>query len=201
MRTRRTTKPTAAYIGIDMSITHPGVCVSVNRRTTCEAFNTPGPHKFPHRIIRFDHIADLVIERISHGLRTPNVFIMIEDYAFGAGGKTFEIAECCGILKWKLIHRVHVPPKRLLLVSTNHLKMFACGVGNAAKDVVIKECFKRWDFDTNDNDEADAFVLCQIAKGLAGVKEMTLTAYQKDILGRIREYNEPKKKKTTSKKK
>jgi crossover junction endodeoxyribonuclease RuvC len=48
------------------------------------------------------------------------------------------------------------------------LKKFVAGKGNVDKNVVLKEVFKRWQFDTDDDNIADAFVLMQIGRCLAG---------------------------------
>lgn len=193
----RTKKPTAhpkgfqVFVGIDMSITSPGVCWSYARGTGkeyCGSWNTPVSYKRFHRIERFNHIADDVKKMFYFPNSDPRKLLaVIEDYAFAAGGRTFEIAECCGILKWKMIYEMNIPPQNIILCSTTHLKMFACQKGNAPKDAVLKEVFKRWGFDTNDNNKADAYVLWRIARALAG--EDRLTEYQKDIVGRIRKYN------------
>lgn len=178
------------FVGIDMSITRPGICRSDSKNEFyCKAFPTPGPKKYRNRIQRFDSIADMVIRQIFETNRDYNSsIILIEDYSFGAKGKTFEIAECIGILKYKLLYEAKIPAKNVLLCSISHLKMFACGKGNVSKDIVIKEVYKRWQFDTNDNNEADAFALWKIIQSLFKPEEK-LTTHQKDVLNRIRQYN------------
>lgn len=176
------------YIGIDMSILNPGICYNVgDQPPVCRSWTTPSAKLYKHRIERFDHIADQLIEVISPALLHVNTFVLIEDYAFSQGGKTFEIAECCGILKWKLIYRTGLPSSRLLLCSTTHLKMFVCEKGNAKKELVLKDCLKRWSFDTDNNNEADAYVLWKLLRGICGVEKYN--AYQTDIIGRVKEYN------------
>lgn len=41
-------------------------------------------------------------------------------------------------------------------------------MGNADKNIVIKEVYKRWQFDTNDDNIADAFVLNRIGCQMTG---------------------------------
>ena len=37
------------------------------------------------------------------------------------------------------------------------------GKGNAAKELMLKEVFRRWGYDTSSNDQADAYALARIA--------------------------------------
>jgi crossover junction endodeoxyribonuclease RuvC len=112
----------------------------------------------------------------------------MENYAFGAKGRTFDIAEAASILKYQLLYEHEFNAKNFRLVSIQHLKMFVGGKGNCKKELVLKEVFKRWGFDTNDNNLSDAYVLMQIGLALTN-KYSGLMSFQKDILQRIKEYN------------
>ena len=61
--------------------------------------------------------------------------------------------------------RVGRPP---VLVASTTLKKFATGKGNAEKDQIFKEVFRRWGIDTADNNQSDAVVLAQIGRCLLG---------------------------------
>lgn len=67
------------------------------------------------------------------------------------------------------------------------MKMFLASKGNLKKELIMKEVFKQWGFDTDINDEADAYVLMKIAKYLAWGGH--ITNYQKDIIQRIKKHN------------
>ena len=180
------------FVGLDMSLLRPGLCMDHPRDGHyCTSYNNPDKDRYTHRIARFNGIVKILLHKMKPALRVPGrTIILMEDYAFGASGKTFEIAECCGILKWRLFYEAGIRPENFLLCSNTHLKMFACNKGNAAKELIIKECYKKWGFDTNDNNEADAFVLWKIAQALRDGKH--ITAYQADVLDRIKKYNAKK---------
>ena len=90
----------------------------------------------------------------------PALFV-VEDYAMGAKGRTFDIGELGGIVKLEAwTYKVNI-----LRVPPSSLKMFATGKGNADKSQVMHAVKTTWGKDITQNDEADAFVLLQM--GLA----------------------------------
>lgn len=192
------TKKKFNLIGIDYSITEPGICFTYGEEYECISYKTPPHTKYSHRIKRFSHYANLLIKKIpytpSEPLKSPNTIIMMEDYAAGGQGKTNEIAEATGILKYKLYNSGFNITNNFLLCSIQHLKMFCSTSGAAKKELILKDVYKRWGFDTNNNNEADAFVLWKILKAMFDPDEK-ITEYQKGILKKIRIYNAPTKKK------
>jgi len=199
---RRTSNPT--YVGIDFSLTSPGVAFQEEHEgITVAAVKTQKntiPQKQTHRL---HSISNAVIHQIAPFLQSKDIkdtYIFLEDYAYGGMGKTFAIAECVGMLKYKLIMVYGLPYQNLFLVSIPHVKMFCCGKGTASKDTIIKEVYKRWGFDTNSNDKADAFVLMQMCYAYFN-PHVDLTAFQIEALNRVKAYNEghPNKKKKAKK--
>ncbi len=177
-------------IGIDYSITEPGICVGDEMDNDCVSYKTPSWTNYSHRIKRFTHYSSLLIKQIPY-YDYSNIIIMIEDYAAGGQGKTNQIAEATGILKYRL-YKEGLNLNNLLLCSIQHLKMFCSTSGAAKKELILKDVYKRWGFDTNNNNEADAFVLWKILKAMFDPDEKA-TEYQKGILKKIRKYNETTK--------
>jgi len=68
-----------------------------------------------------------------------------------------------------------------LPVAPSQLKKFGTGTGQCKKEVVIKEVFKRFGVDTNDNNEADAIVLVHLGAALCGFWQTTIKA-QDEVL-------------------
>jgi Holliday junction resolvasome RuvABC endonuclease subunit len=56
-------------------------------------------------------------------------YVALEDYAYSATGKIFNIAEGCGFLKISLYHS----GKKIRLQSPNSIKLWATGYGNCDK--------------------------------------------------------------------
>ena len=72
-----------------------------------------------------------------------------------------------------------------VLVTPSQLKKFATGKGNVDKNVVIKEVYKRFGIDTDDDNTADAVVLGYI--GLALTDEYVPTTQEQwDVIADIR---------------
>lgn len=192
---RRKTRPT--YIGIDFSIRSPGIAINNGKTIVVDCLKTPPIHPKQENTKRLQRITNQIIRWIGehNGIMDwSETKIFIEDYSFGAVGKTFDIAECVGILKYRLFFEYGLPFKNLFLVSIGHLKMFCTGKGNASKDTIIKEVYKRWEYDTNNNNKADAFVLLMMCKAYHK-PNFTLTSFQIEALKRVKAYNEDKKKK------
>jgi Holliday junction resolvasome RuvABC endonuclease subunit len=190
---RKWKKKIYKFIAIDYGISSPGLCFTDRTKPegfTCISYKTPKKESYEHRILRFEDYANILINEIPYTITNSKVILMIEDYAAGSMGRTNDIAEATGILKYKLLVEYGIAPKRLQLCAIPHLKMFVCGKGNAKKELVLKEVYKRWGFDTNSNDQADAFVMWKILTTLYHENNDLLTKYQKDIISRIRKYNE-----------
>lgn len=104
--------------------------------------------------------------------------VVLEGFSFGSRGRAlFEIAGLGYLVRYRL--KKHGIP--FVLVSPSQLKKFVSGVGTAPKSVIIKEIFKRWKFDTNDDNIADACVLAHIGAAILG-SWTTTNQDQKKIL-------------------
>lgn len=170
-------------IGLDLSLTAPGWC-SIDPREfgkyppeaqkvviTTGTWTPPGSG-----LDRMDWICRKVLQLLP-GAGSP-VKVFIEGFAFGAKGQAiYEIAGLGYIVRLALRYRgvdvIEVPPAML--------KKFATGKGNANKEIIIREVFRRWNFEARDNNEADAFVLGQIGLCLAGLSEPA-TEFQRAVV-------------------
>lgn len=193
MRTKNGKKEKPVYvIGIDFSITEPGIVVYDSRTKlhSHRELELQSRKDFKYKVDRAKHVVDNIIYSLKQELINPDkIVIVMEDYAYGAKGRTFDIAEVASLLKNTLRHSYLFDFSRFWLVCIQHLKMFTGAKGNCGKDVVIKNVYKRWDFDTDNNNVADAFVLCQIGKAVNRIWDKSPTSFQKEILTKIRAYN------------
>lgn len=138
------------YIGIDYSLRCPAIAilpsqdckfeesvieyltsVKTAQRNVENLWGEPYPEYsgFQDRIHKISHWAVEIVT----SYKTPKVFI--EGYSHGSTGKHLEIAENCGLLKYKLFREgvdfVTVPPTTL--------KKFATGKGNADKALMAQK--------------------------------------------------------------
>lgn len=158
-----------SYIGIDPSFTCTGVAV-LNAAGAVETTYQIKVRAVGNYISRgLEIVKDL---RDIYDSHSPTG-VAIEGY----GGTTFNLVPMVtlGTLIRKHLLGCKVP---YIDVPPSSLKMFATGKGNSAKQVVMKEVFKRWGYDSNSDDVCDAFVLAKMAyHGLSPMSE-GLTKFQ-----------------------
>lgn len=138
------TTPTKTLVGIDYSLTSPAVCINcdgdimfyylTNKKKYIGQMseNIIGhEHKeYNSPIQRFTQISDWVFDIISN-LNISKIFI--EGYSFGSKGQgLFQIAENCGILKYRLEEQ-NIP---YATVVPSVVKKGATGKGNADKEMM-----------------------------------------------------------------
>ncbi len=150
-------------IGIDYSLNNPAICVADDSfdfnkcyfyflthkkkdigklryniiGTEHKEYNTP--------VERFSQIADwsLNIIRSNHSFDNSPVFI--EGYSFGSKGQAvFQIAENCGILKYKILIQPFITYETLV---PSVVKKHATGKGNADKQLMYDTFTKETKFD------------------------------------------------------
>jgi crossover junction endodeoxyribonuclease RuvC len=126
---------------------------------------------------RFDAIVNRVLL-----LAEGSSLIIMEGLSFGSNDPSAQ--ERAG-LAFTIRYKLWQAGKSFKIVAPTSLKKFVTGKGNAPKEMVIKEVFKRWDIDAGNNNEADAIGLLMIGQCLAGILEPTMDA-QRDVLAVIR---------------
>jgi len=143
---------TKTTIGIDYSLTSPAVCLDngnlmffylTNKKKWTGQMSEDiigYEHKeWTDPIQRFTYISDFVFDIIG-SLVNPQIFI--EGYSFGSKGQgLFQIAENCGILKYRLLQKGY----SFETVVPSVVKKGATGKGNADKDMMYEAFVK----DTN----------------------------------------------------
>jgi crossover junction endodeoxyribonuclease RuvC len=91
--------------------------------------------------------------------------VVIEGYAYAGkfnNSLQYELGACIRMQLYKdEIPFIEVPP--------TSLKKFVTGKGNAKKDLMLLGVYKRWDFDTEDDNEADAYGLAMFGRAITGL--------------------------------
>jgi len=144
-------------VGIDYSLTSPAICINIDNADVLMFYYLTNKKKYigqvsediigyEHKdydtpIRRFTYISDFILDHIS-GLINPIVFI--EGYSFGSKGQgVFQIAENCGILKYRL-QEAEIPYET---VVPSVVKKGATGKGNADKDMMYEAFNKETNID------------------------------------------------------
>jgi len=165
MKNTDTKTVTKTIVGIDYSLTSPALCINIDGDAGLMFYYLTSKKKYTgmmsedvvgyeHKdydtpIRRFTYISDFILDHIS-GLINPIVFI--EGYSFGSKGQgIFQIAENCGILKYRL-QEAKIPYET---VVPSVVKKGATGKGNADKDMMYEAFLKETNIDLKKTFDTD----------------------------------------------
>ena len=119
--------------------------------------------------IPYHHRGHIIVETVKKYFDLSTIdFFATEDYAFGATGNTFDIAEVCGAIKEE-IYNLEIPYKKFPPAS---IKQFATGKGNADK-ILMRIAFNKLnitleatlkEFESPKNDIVDSFWIAQLLR-------------------------------------
>lgn len=158
-------EPTFKVLGLDLSLGSPGWCQAtgssggVTTRTgTIKPPSTKSPRTFADDMDRLINCRDEVLLLARDHM--PDL-IVIEDYAYHMTNQSHQLGELGGLCRASLYERGY----EIRNINVMHVKQFATGNHMAKKELVLQQVLKRWGFEAQVNDEADAFVLAHI--GLA----------------------------------
>lgn len=145
------------FIGIDASLTCTGICIFDSQKNKFKTqLIKDGGKRGPERL---EHLN----RQLAH-IFANNQFkfegAALEGYAMGVrGGRLASIGEWGGLIRMMLyrnnIPTIIVPPKTLK-------KYLVCG--NAEKNKILLEVFKKYGIECGTDDEADALVLADMAR-------------------------------------
>lgn len=172
-------------LGLDLSLTGTGWVLDDNLTLTSGLIDTDKMEGLD----RMDHILKNIMNLIVHpnGWLSSDFLVVVEDFSFASkGASLFQIAGL-GYLIRHWLWTEEIPYK---LVAPTMLKKFASGTGNCDKNVILKEIYKRWGADINDDNIGDAYVLSRIGRAQAGWDEAnTLTAFQAAVMLQLEKSN------------
>jgi crossover junction endodeoxyribonuclease RuvC len=165
------------FIGIDPSLTGTGL-VALNEKNEVQYKGVF--HTKERGIERLIQINKYVQNKLSKYIPEN---ICIEGYSFGSRGRaTFSIGELGGVLRIGFYENDY----EYYEIAPTSLKKFVTGKGNCGKDLILREVYKRWGFETDCSDIADAYGLARIASALR-YNQYGLAKFQKDVISKIKE--------------
>lgn len=167
------------YAGIDLSLTGTAIVILDDEFKVFSKELIPTKSSL-ELVDRLKFISNRISEIVNIFIDSE-LYVNIEGYAFGVkNSRMFDLAELGGIVKYiSLQNKPHI--KKILITPPTSLKKFITSSGNSKKEIMMKEIYKKYDFDTNDNNIADAFALAVFCYNY--VKNPSdLFAYQKESL-------------------
>jgi len=181
---------TACYVGLDGSLTGYGVTVYTpdgpeEARTVAHLISTKPDKNAPDLYaLRLQQIRDRLVE-ILRPVADSVVLICMERPAYAASG-AFTGGLVHATTALALLEVFSPDDKRLQmpLVASNTLKKFVTGSGAAkGKGLMIKHVFKKWGYDTDDDNLADSFALAKLAAAVVSGAEHK---YEQDCVETVR---------------
>lgn len=132
---------------------------------------------------------DWLYQQISERARLADLVVM-EDFAPASHGRGQHEIGGLHYLVRRYVWKAGIP---WAIISPNQVKKFVCGSGGSPKNPVLKEhilreVYKRWGHEPQDNNEADAIGLLYIGRGLVGEWQPT-TKPQMEVLAEVRRRN------------
>ena len=122
------------------------------------------PGDFPSQSARLLRLGEMLTHAVESAIDFgESRFVAIEGYAMGSKTRPQMAGELGGHLRL-LLWQAGVP---YIIVPPTTLKKYVLGKGNAAKELMLKEVFRKWGYDTTSNDRADAYALARIAAEFA----------------------------------
>ncbi len=164
-------------IGIDPSLTVTACCILQSLPHSGPLLERVIPGKL-RGMERLDYIQNSIRDILN---RYSCDLVCIEGYAYARPNQAHQMGELGGVLRL-LLYRENVPYTE---IAPPTLKKFATGKGNADKDQVMLQVYKRWGIECANNNEADAFVLAKMGECLIMGKE-ELTVAQAEAMKKLK---------------
>lgn len=162
-------------VGLDLSLTGTGWCDHLASGYSTGLIDTDKMEG----LARIDYILKQIQNRI--GTDFTKVLVVVEDFSFASKGSSlFQIAGLGYIIR----HWLWSQGIQFKLVPPTVLKKFVTGTGNSDKSVMLKELYKRWLVDFNDDNIGDAYGLSRIGMALVGW-DTELTKFQEAALEQL----------------
>lgn len=168
-----------SVIGIDPSLEHTGYAIWTPKEQRLGLIE-PAPRKGLERLLFLRNMVLALLSRLkADGYTKP--YILLEDYAYSARGQAaISLGEFGGVLRLAL-YEWDVP---FSVIPPTQAKKFVTGKGVAQKSVILKEVYKRWNLDVDDDNIADAAGLMHLGMMLFG-KEEAQTAFQIEVINDV----------------
>lgn len=157
--------PVICTVGIDLSMAATGLTVYRNdggEPSSCAELQTvkTKPKDYDTDIERRESIVDYIMGKIPEGVS----MVMVEDYYIPRNPKRIGSAIALielGSLMRSAMWRRKVP---FAVPVASQIKKFATGKGNAGKEVVFRDVWRRWKIDAKDDNQADSCALAFMAE-------------------------------------
>lgn len=169
-------------VGMDLSLNHTGVAIRTDATLHTDVLE-------PSKLGELDRL-HWIITQVGELSRGSDL-VVLEGFSFASKGNiAYQLGGLgFGVRVW--LHKHAIP---FQVVAPQAVKKFVTGKAGADKNIVLKELYKRFQIDVDDDNIADACVLVLIGECLLGMREPTTQA-QREVLAILRGEKPAKKRK------
>jgi Crossover junction endodeoxyribonuclease RuvC. len=175
------TQTGVCLIGMDGEIYHTGVVKTTSKQYWFDRMLTIVSYlDFVYDL----HCVEPIQIKTMVGIPVVN-YVVLEDYAFAGSFKGFVLGELGGIIKYHFRER---SCPNVFQIKPQHHKMFVARDGSADKKQVMKALASRFDFETKNDNIADAVSMGLLTCALIAHEEGTaqFLPYEKNLLTKVR---------------
>ena len=156
-----TTVSNEFFVGVDPSLSATGIVVIDYEGKLVTSRQLKNKLSGVKRLVYIrNEIHRLLTHYTSDGKVIRN--IGIEGYSRGSLNRREEAGELGGVLR-VLFYELAIP---YIEVAPTQLKKYALGRGDGMKQHILLATYKKWGIEFKNDDEADAFVIAQIARAV-----------------------------------
>ncbi|MCP1355068.1 hypothetical protein [Aneurinibacillus migulanus] len=159
------------YIGLDLSTKTGRVALSPSGEVL--------EHIEIHHKLDDPSKMNLMVFDALFGL-TKDDFVALEGFSYGSRGKSVDKQYGIGWLVRVELWKREIP---FTIVAPSSLKKFAGAKGNAKKDALAIEIYKRWNYEHPSDNVRDAYVLAQIARAIH--EPIERTKFQDEVIKKV----------------
>ena len=169
-------------IGIDPSASATGILELDVDSQDCRWICIESKYRGPQRL---EEIYKKTAYFLARCVALP-LHICMEDYAFNplTSSQSHKLGEIGGVIKLAVWKELGMWPT---LATNNQAKKFALGKGGGkvkiTKSMLLKAVLTKWQFDTDDDNVADAYIQARIARAI--VLQKTDLLYEQEVLDAI----------------
>jgi crossover junction endodeoxyribonuclease RuvC len=164
-------KSPANIVGLDLSLTSSGWSRFERATSTLVSGVVASKKKGMERLHEIVETLDKEIPKDSE--------VYIENYGFSSKGQVVYQGELGGIVRYHLWKK-GVPYRN---VPPTVAKKFLTGSGVCEKSLILKELYKKYKVDVNDDNEADAIVLGLVGRAIH--EDIETTKAQKEAISKV----------------
>lgn len=149
------------YVGIDPSYSSTGLVIldGLHNVPVIHCHIKAGSPKDPF-YVRIQKLLDALADHLLQ-FNTNDIYVVMEGASFASEFNAFKLGKLSGCIEYFLgEHKIAYS-----LVAPTFAKKVATGKGSADKLAVMQGVRSKWAFNSNCDDENDAYVMAQIARG------------------------------------